>query len=1332
MSESRNALSSLLRRLGVTGPACSRAFQGSDAPTRLTNRTGDGKIKLGNHLLDRLPVYRLGLAVSAALLTLSFGVATAGAALPTEFGSEGSGAGQMLEPTGVAANNDSSSLSYGDVYVLDRKNNRVDEFTGEGVFVRAWGWGVNPEEDNPVTHAREEKLQICTTATGCQGGSSGGGPGQFHEPKELGGIAVDSNGAPDSSSGDVYVLDRENERVEKFTAEGAYITQFPVGSGVFSVAAGPTGDVYVGEKEAVQEYTPAGATLGAPIKLEGAGEVSDGNGAGEISDIAVNAGGELYVTEVFELQGATLPVRRYRATGEPVGEVAECGDVPGELDCEAEGHALSLALDAAGDVFVNHFLARREVHGAKVEPRQIRAFTPAGVQLAAFATAENGVREGLAFDDQTGALYTPGGAESRVRVFVPPPPGPEVSRESAGGVEPTAAVVHATIGPDAPEFCGATHYRVEYATAKEFEATGKYGKTAPAAEGELARSFEEDPVEVPLSGLSTKTTYHYRFVASDECEEGAVEVKHTTDGADETFTTQPPALIEAEWATEVRSTSATLHATIDPFGFATEYRFVYGPSSACAGGECSVPIPDEQLGSAKTEVEQHLQGLTAGQVYHYRVITTNTIAGKQETEEGEQRSFTTQTGGEAGLPDGREWELVSPPDKHGALLEGAATASVIHAAPGGDGIEYGSNGPTEAQPAGNGAAIQVLARRTGAGWSNLDLAPPHIFPGGIAPFMAYEMFSSDLSLAVLQPNGSFEPALSKEATEQTPFLRHNDECEPTPTEAIPTTCYQPLVTRADDTTEPFIPFGEEGTERYCAVLRCGPEFLGASPDLSHIVLGQGENSRAAPLLQGVPTDSVYEWAGGKLAVVSVLPENPPKEINSPVLGNGRDGVQEHVVSNDGSRVFWSEHEINNSLAPVLFVRDMTRKETIEIGSGSVGFEGANANGTLVFGGGKECEIPLESPKLECRILDEEGTTEPLENGNVLATSEDGSWVYFREGNSIYVRHGDEAATLLASNIGNIQRPNSGEGPQGNPWRASPDGEWFAFMSDSPLTGYDNHDAVTGQPDEEVYLYSAAAKRLVCASCDPTGARPQGATELQAAVYGSTWGSQRLAASIPGWTSYSNTDAIYDPRFLSDSGRLFFNAVGGLVPRDVNGQVDVYELEPPGEGSCTTATRTGTVVYVPAAAGCVALISSGESPEESVFEDSSETGGDVFFLSSSRLSTADLDGSLSMWDAHACTVASPCIPAPASPPPACTTEASCKASPTPQPAIYGEGPSETFSGPGNVAPAPAVTKKVTKKTVKCKKNFVKDKKGKCVKKPKRKSKKAKKTNRGAKS
>ena len=760
-------------------------------------------------------------------------VAPASAVLPSEFGSRGSGAGQLEEPSAVAADNDPSSLSFGDVYVLDRANNRVDEFSSGGEFVRAWGWGVIPEEGKPA----KEELQQCTSATGCQAGLPGSGDGQFEGPTSLGGIAVDNctnslkkepcSEPEDPSVGDVYVLDQRNGRVEKFTAEGHFLLKFVTGGQ--SVAVGPTGTVYVGESGAVQEYTPEGVALGGPLKLEG---------AGAITGLAVNAESEIYVTEGEDGEGNSPPpmhpARHYGSAGEPLG-----AEPSGVFDAEVEGSARSLTLNTAGEVFVNHRLA--------TGPAQVRGFSPTNAQIAAFATTTTQVRKGLAFDQQTGALYFVNAGEG-VGVFVPPPPGPVVAGESADHLEPTAAVVHAVINPDAPPSCGETRYRVEYGL------TTGYGKSAPLEEGALPPSFAEDPVEVPLQGLTTRTGYHYRFVASDECElepvaHPGVETKFTTDGADATFTTQPPALIEAEFATDVRSTSATLHARINPLGSATSYHFVYGPSSACAGGECSVPVPDGQVGSGKTgvQVEQHLQGLTAGQGYHYRVVTTNTLG----EERGEERSFTTQTGGEAGLPDGREWELVSPPDKHGAELFGADEHSFIQAAADGDGVVYLASAPTESQPQGNGEEMQVLAQRSSTAWSNRDLAVPHRFPIGVTAMEAYRAFSPELSVGVLQQQGSFEPALSKEATEHTPYLRDSA-----------TGAFTPLVTPADDTTNPFIPFGEETTEGQCRKVTCGPQFRGAAPDLTHIILAQGTSTHAAPLLQGTPANSLYEWAGG--------------------------------------------------------------------------------------------------------------------------------------------------------------------------------------------------------------------------------------------------------------------------------------------------------------------------------------------------------------------------------------------------------------------------------------------------------------------------------------
>jgi hypothetical protein len=199
----------------------------------------------------------------------------------------------------------------------------------------------------------------------------------------------------------------------------------------------------------------------------------------------------------------------------------------------------------------------------------------------------------------------------------------------------------------------------------------------------------------------------------------------------------------------------------------------------------------------------------------------------------------------------------------------------------------------------------------------------------------------------------------------------------------------------------------------------------------------------------------------------------------------------------------------------------------------------------------------------------------------------------------------------------------------------------------------------------------------------------------------------LAGNVPGWTPYRLGLARYQSRYLSDEGRLFFNSSDGLVSADVDGTVDVYEYEPKGVGGCTSAPAGGGVVFKAEGsfevegqkgregAGCVGLISSGASSQESAFLDASANGSDVFFLTAARLSGKDFDTSFDIYDAHACS-ASPCFPAAVARPPACSSGDSCKAAPSPQPEIFGAPSSATFTGVGNVAPAPAPAAGVVKK------------------------------------
>jgi hypothetical protein len=360
-------------------------------------------------------------------------------------------------------------------------------------------------------------------------------------------------------------------------------------------------------------------------------------------------------------------------------------------------------------------------------------------------------------------------------------------------------------------------------------------------------------------------------------------------------------------------------------------------------------------------------------------------------------------------------------------------------------------------------------------------------------------------------------------------------------------------------------------------------------------------------------------------------------------------------------------------------------------------------------------------------------------GTILGASADGSYIYFaangvQAANSVDHGNGTETAapgdcgTQFATDPGhtcNLYLRHQGattfiatlSEAEDRDWystlskhvsRVSANGRFLVFMSQRPLTGYDNRDAASGKPDQEVFLYDAIGGpgghgALTCPSCDSTGARPHG-VEYSKIEGGSAGGDrawpedQWIAANVPGWTPYqgSPSRAFYQSRYLSETGRLFFNSSDELSPADANGTEDVYQYEPPGGAgapagdTCITTSPT----YRPGAGGCVDLISSGTSSEESGFLDASESGEDVFFLTAAQLSKRDSDTSLDVYDARVGGGEPEAVKAVECSGDACQQPATPPAHPTPGTALV--------DGPGNV--------------LQCPKGKVKQK-GRCVKKQK---------------
>ncbi len=1137
------------------------------------------------------------LLAALVLAVSAFSPAAARAAFPSEFGSLGTNAGQFTEAEGVAVNQ-----TTGIVYVADSRNNRVEEFTAEGEFVRGWGWGVADGTTNA--------LQTCVVT--CHAGLQGGGSGELHLPA---GIAVDSE--PLSPSfGDVYVDDILNRRVEKFGPEGEFLLMFggevnenggdvclagePCRAGTGgsepgqfvsqSLAIGPSGTVYVGDIGRVQRFSEGGV-FQSQVVLPEASSLTQA--------LAVDALGDMYVGN-----SAWVGVRKYSPTGELLQTL------------EGEGRASGVTLDSSGRVFLDDTL---NPETAKTQHSTLE-YDAAGVLLARFGTGA-GEDRGIAFSEPQGALYatnedkTTTPPTARVLVGAAPEPGPlvEPASESASEVGPTSAVLGATVNSENHD----TTYHFEYGT------TPAYGTSAPVPDEDIGSGFEDHAVSVAVAGLTVRTTYHFRVVATNECEAGR---QCTLAGPDQTYTTLPPTFVDSESVSDVSATSATLEAEINPLGTPTTYEFRYGPSAAC-GGECVVPVPAGSVGAGMSDVTvtEHVQSLTAGSTYHYRVIASNALG----TVEGEPRSFTTQTGGGVVLPDGRHWELVSPANKHGSvLLDANGGENIFQAAGDGHVMTYLARAPTEENPQGFQNAMQVLSLRTTEGWRSQDIEIPHSQDTGVGGFgndQEYKLFSTDLSLAALQPFGEFEPALSAEASGQTAFLRTDFQANG----FCASSCYRPLVTGKPGFAN--VPEGTPLEEGECAAehtdanIICGPRFTGATANFAHVIVSSPVALTPTPLELPGAGQGLYEWSAGVLKLVSVLPGASVGV--SGTLGDTTTGATKgrgtRAVSADGSRVVWAS-------GGHLYLSDMSgaigRSVLLDEGlslSGKPRFQTADSLDEHVFftDEGSLYEYSLQHGL--SRLTS--GVEVP---GYVIGASEDASSVYFvaqgalsgvagavEGAPNLYVRH--EGATSLVATLSTGDSPdwsisNSFLEVSYQTAHVSADGEWVVFMSRRSLTGYDNRDAVSGVPDEEVYVYGRASGVVRCVSCDPSGARPAGREggEKDAAsiALGETWSQVWVAANVPGWTV-----ADYEPRVVSDSGRVLFNSSDGIISGDVNGQEDVYEWEPAGVGGCSSATAG----FSASSGGCVGLISSGASGEESAFVDASESGGDVFFLTSAR-------------------------------------------------------------------------------------------------------------------
>jgi hypothetical protein len=723
-----------------------------------------------------------------------------------------------------------------------------------------------------------------------------------------------------------------------------------------------------------------------------------------------------------------------------------------------------------------------------------------------------------------------------------------------------------------------------------------------------------------------------------------------------------PAIGEV-WASDVFGSSARFWAQINPNGLASGYHVDYIAKSAydanVSGGKdpfsgaARAPLASDATvpgsGTLPVDVNRLVSSLSLDTAYRYRFVAKNSTG----TTTGPAFTIVTRDPGGPLLPDSRGWEMVSPVDKNGGEVARPGTIAaggVAQAAAAGGSITYGSSTSFGSGAAGAAAASQYVASRAAGGWETENITAP-LYSGSYgaeSEGVPYQLFSGDLARALLL-NGR------RCRGEGTSCAVPN----PPPAGTDAPAGYQNYYLREGPAYMALLGAANAG------LLTLEPsEFelrlAGATPDLRRGVLSTcaalTASATEAPLGGGCDPaqPNLYEYLpGAGLSLVNLL---PAQSVGAPGAALG---AQSAAVSNDGSRVYWSQLASGN-----LYLREGAATKQVDTAAGGGGsFETASADGATAF-------FSKAGHLWRYQAAGAGSATDLTPSGGVqgvLGASEDGAHVYYLTASGLFHWHSGTTTKVADAADASNYPPTTGAA------RVSADGTRALFIATAPLTGYDNEDLNTHALDSQVYLYDATgAGTLTCVSCNPTLQRPTGPSTIPGAI---------ANGDAPG------SIAAYKPRVLAAGGRrVFFESLDEVGLQDTNDEIDVYQWEAQGTGGCT---RSG---------GCVGLISSGKAGGGASFVDASANGDDAFFLTDGPLILAD-PGATDLYDAR--VGGGFAVP---SPPIVCNGDA-CQPLPSQpvDPTLNTQQP-----GPGN----PGVS--YTRIVKRCKKGYVK-RKGKCVKK-----------------
>lgn len=645
----------------------------------------------------------------------------------------------------------------------------------------------------------------------------------------------------------------------------------------------------------------------------------------------------------------------------------------------------------------------------------------------------------------------------------------------------------------------------------------------------------------------------------------------------------------------------------------------------------------------------------------------------------------------AAPPDGRGYELVSPPDKNGGdILQWSLRT---HASNDGNAVGFASLvGFADAM--GTGVTVDYLAqRRPGAngGWSTHALTPVvpsgSINTRGAVGDTIFEAFSPDLGSGILE---SATPVVSDDNVRDVGNLYRRDDVARAGAGSYELMTGCPACVGSGTPLPPVsgIP----------AILQSYlPRLAGTSPDMQHASFESiYDLTSDAPAQTGFCGDAnlppfpppspsfcatrLYESDGGQIRLAGILPDGTAADMS--VAGGGAllltytphvvsDGSDGHTrvmftqpTADDGST--FSELDPFGQLFLVLglptgnlFMR-VDHSQTVQINASErtiadsfapARYLDASTNGERVFFMTSQALTDDASPgNQQVYLYDAAAAPNHLTlvsrpgAQDFLGASDDGHYAYMKVGSRIVMWHDGTIRDIAEPpfEAQNLVSADANWGQNSRESRVTPDGRHFLIVSDRPPApgGYDHGTCSSGFGCHELYVYSADDNTWQCASCNPSGAT--------ATVNASVVGAGALGGALG--TPYLNHAMSTDGTFV------FFNSQEALVPDAQNGKVNAYEFN-------TSTDR-------------VALLSSGTSPDDSFFLDASASGHDVFIATRDRLVGWDRDSAYDIYDARI----GGGFPEPAPTPPACAG-GTCQGALAAPPAYASPG-SGSFSGSGD--------------------------------------------------